>query len=179
MSVVAYSIGKGGRGKWPSHLIDSTASWKNLPNILLTLPLSLNKTAQTRNNLFLYVGELGNKQTKSFPGPGNYEPKHTRYNTSPQWGLGTAKRPAINRVSNNPGPQQYDMPTKIGEGSKYSVGQKLGSSMGTNKMVPGPGAYTRTGDFDFRDPTNPDDRLGKNPKFAFGIKPTTKPRNLD
>lgn len=45
--------------------------------------------------------------------------------------------------------------------------------------VPGPGAYTRTGDFDFRDPTNPDDRSGKNPKFAFGIKQTTKPRNLD
>ena len=45
--------------------------------------------------------------------------------------------------------------------------------------VPGPGAYKINGDFDFRDPTRPEDRSGKNPKFAFGMKHATKPRNLD
>lgn len=50
-------------------------------------------------------GDEMTKQSKNIPGPGNYEPKATRYNTSPQWGMGTSKRPAINRVSNNPGPQ--------------------------------------------------------------------------
>ena len=45
--------------------------------------------------------------------------------------------------------------------------------------VPGPGAYRLTGDFDFRDPTRPEDRVGKQPKFAFGVKHSQKPRNLD
>ena len=35
------------------------------------------------------------------------------------------------------------------------------------------------GDFDFRDPTKPDEKMGKLPKFAFGIKPVMKPKNLD
>ena len=119
----------------------------------------------------MFVGELGNKQTKSFPGPGNYEPRHTRYNTSPQWGLGTAKRPAINRVSNNPGPQQYEMPSKIGEGSKYSVGQKLGSSMETNKMGPGPGAYSPV------KPTDVSSAYSMGTKSKFGMSIAVKPED--
>ena len=45
--------------------------------------------------------------------------------------------------------------------------------------VPGPGNYKITGDFDFRDPTRPDDRTGKNPKFCFGMKTATRAKNLD
>ena len=45
--------------------------------------------------------------------------------------------------------------------------------------VPGPGNYKITGDFDFRDPTRPDDRSGKNPKFCFGMKTSTRAKNLD
>lgn len=45
--------------------------------------------------------------------------------------------------------------------------------------VPGPGAYRLAGDFDFRDPANPENGAGKNPKFAFGMKHSTKPKNLD
>ena len=45
--------------------------------------------------------------------------------------------------------------------------------------VPGPGNYKLTGDFDFRDPTQPDDRSGKNPKFCFGMKTAVRAKNLD
>lgn len=65
------------------------------------------------------------------------------------------------------------MKMKTPERSEWS--EKRLSSLG----VPGPGAYRRTGDFDFRDPTDPENKSGKNPKFAFGMKHTVKPRNLD
>jgi hypothetical protein len=45
--------------------------------------------------------------------------------------------------------------------------------------VPGPGNYKITGDFDFRDPTRPDDRTGKNPKFCFGTKTAVRNKNID
>lgn len=36
------------------------------------------------------------------------------------------------------------------------------------------------GDFDFRDPTKPEERNGgKLPKFAFGLKPNVKSSNVD
>lgn len=44
---------------------------------------------------------------------------------------------------------------------------------------PGAGTYQFVGDFDFRDPTKPDERLGKVPKFCFGMKPVVRAKNLD
>ena len=44
---------------------------------------------------------------------------------------------------------------------------------------PGPGTYTLQGDFDFRDPMNPDDKTGKLPKFHFGNKVNGRAKNLD
>jgi hypothetical protein len=35
------------------------------------------------------------------------------------------------------------------------------------------------GDFDFRDPTKPEERIGKLPKFAFGLKPNVRSSNMD
>ena len=35
---------------------------------------------------------------------------------------------------------------------------------------PGPNVYHILGDFDFRDPSKPDQRTGKLAKFAFGMK---------
>jgi len=45
--------------------------------------------------------------------------------------------------------------------------------------VPGPGNYKLTGDFDFRDQTRPDDHTGKVPKFCFGMKTSTRQKNID
>jgi hypothetical protein len=47
-------------------------------------------------------------------------------------------------------------------------------------MVPGPGRYNILGDFDFRDPNQPNGETGgKNPKFHYGLKTQTKPTNAD
>ena len=45
--------------------------------------------------------------------------------------------------------------------------------------VPGPGTYNFRGEFEFRDPNNPEDRNGKAPKFHFGNKLGTRAKNLD
>lgn len=45
--------------------------------------------------------------------------------------------------------------------------------------VPGP-KYNITGDFNFPDPMNPEDKEGKRkPKFAFGINTKVRAKNLD
>lgn len=41
-------------------------------------------------------------------------------------------------------------------------------------FTPAPNRYVILGDFDFRDPNNFNDKTGKLPKFAFGIKTTLK-----
>lgn len=44
---------------------------------------------------------------------------------------------------------------------------------------PAPNRYQTLGDFDFRDPADLKNSVGKVPKFAFGIKPPMKPRGID
>lgn len=75
--------------------------------------------------------------------------------------------------------------------NEYHPGQQ-GISFGTAvrkdedttiKHNPAPNAYILLGDFDFKDSTQPVDHplhdRGKNPKFAFGIKPQLKTINHD
>ena len=45
--------------------------------------------------------------------------------------------------------------------------------------MPAPDAYNILGDFDFRDPSNPDDKTGKKAKFFFGMKTNMRQKNLD
>lgn len=47
------------------------------------------------------------------------------------------------------------------------------------QFTPAPNRYNLLGDFDFRDPNNLNDRTGKLPKFAFGIKHNLKTSNQD
>ena len=66
----------------------------------------------------------------------------------------------------------------------FNKGIKIGRSTRkeentTSMMTPAPNHYSFTGDFDFRDPTNPNSHTGKSPKFAYGIKPATKSTTLD
>lgn len=63
-------------------------------------------------------------------------------------------------------------------------GTVIGSSKrqeeaGFTKFTPAPNRYNITGDFDFRDPNNLNDKSGKLPKFAFGIKPVIKSTTQD
>lgn len=47
------------------------------------------------------------------------------------------------------------------------------------QFTPAPNHYSFSGDFDFRDPTNPNSTTGKTPKFAYGIKPVIKSNSID
>ena len=81
--------------------------------------------------------------------------------------MGSAKRKALlNAASkNNPGPQAYELKSKVGEGPKFVVGQKLGSSLLSASKGPGPGAYS---------PSRPTDvsssySMGTKSKFGMSI----------
>ena len=81
--------------------------------------------------------------------------------------MGSAKRQALlNAASkNNPGPQAYELKSRVGEGPKFVVGQKLGSSLLTDSKGPGPGAYS---------PVRPTDvsssySMGTKSKFGMSI----------
>jgi hypothetical protein len=85
-------------------------------------------------------------ESKKVPGPGNYEQneKPTRYKSSPAWGMGSSKRGDLvnSKSKNNPGPTAYEMKSTVGNGPKYTSGQKLGSSLVNTSRGPGPGAYS-------------------------------------
>ena len=67
----------------------------------------------------------------------------------------------------------------VNEDEKYRKVRQAREKTTQYLGVPGPGNYKITGDFDFRDPTRPDDRSGKNPKFCFGMKTALRAKNLD
>ena len=76
------------------------------------------------------------------PGPGNYAPKS--YREGPTWRIGSALRISKNK-NNNPGPGQYNIPTKLFNGPKYSMATKSGAFDPTkNSFAPGPGQYNIT-----------------------------------
>ena len=60
------------------------------------------------------------------PGPGAYAPLGSRYKSSPNWGMGTAKRNGMaNRsASHVPGPSVYSLKSKVGEGPAFVMGEK-------------------------------------------------------
>ena len=66
------------------------------------------------------------KMAAQIPGPGAYDGKSNRYKNSPQWGLGSSQRSEMQNLSVRavPGPNQYDLKTKIGEGPKFFMGTK-------------------------------------------------------
>lgn len=102
------------------------------------------------------------------PGPGAYTSSPNKYKNSPQWGLGTAERSEMgNKFTKSfPGPNVYDIKTKVGEGPKFVMGVKTEDTSGkANKIVPGPGAYS---------PTKPTDvsnsyTMGSKTKFGMNI----------
>ncbi len=75
------------------------------------------------------------------------------------------------------GPNHYN-PTYPGKQKGTIIGnaerqEDAAASMNT----PAPNRYVILGDFDFRDPNNLNDKSGKIPKFAFGIKTMVKSQN--
>lgn len=64
-----------------------------------------------------------------------------------------------------------------------SKGVKIGTSTRaedkTHVGKPAPNKYVVQGDFDFKDPNNREESLGKDPQFHFGMNTKTRDRNLD
>ena len=133
-------------------------------------------------------GSLGVKPLvdNGVPGPGTYEPepiesipsfkiaKKTELNDKQRFKL-------IEQEGKIPvGPQSYNptAPVDPKAGIRFRMAERREENT-TNRHSPAPNRYQLLGDFDFRDPTKPDEKVGKLPKFAFGIKPVVKPKNLD
>ena len=79
------------------------------------------------------------------PGPGAYAPEGSRYKKTPSYGIGTAKRADLASTNTKfvPGPNSYNLKSKVGEGPAYFMGEQTESGALTgNKHVPGPGAYS-------------------------------------
>ena len=70
----------------------------------------------------------------------------------------------------NPGPQAYELKSKVGEGPKFIVGQKLGSSL-LCKGGPGPGAYTPSR------PTDVSSHYSMASKTKFGMSIAVHPED--
>lgn len=130
-------------------------------------------------------GKIGESKDYSngVPGPGNYEPDHhypiPSFKIEPAQSINQQKEDK--RIGAAPG--SYD-PKHNFEFREEHNGVRFGTSTraevaGAQMVSPGPQTYQITGDFDFRDPSKPDQKTGKKPKFAFGMKFNTKPRNLD
>lgn len=78
-----------------------------------------------------------------FPGPGYYQPEDgLTHETAPHWKFsinqnGNHEGPLVN--SNGLGPGQYNLPNYLGEGPKYTMGDKR--ETGPFNNYPGPADY--------------------------------------
>jgi len=70
------------------------------------------------------------------------------------------------------------LPNERMKGVKMSTSVRR-DEVSFGKDTPAPNKYYIVGDFDFRDPNNLNDKVGKLPKFAFGIKPVIKSMTQD
>lgn len=120
------------------------------------------------------------------PGPGTYDPNdHLPVpNFKISQPLPETKQhkewQEMTEIKEPVGPQTY-MP--VGH-PDWQKGVKIGASLrheetGTFVAAPAPNRYQVLGDFDFRDPADLKNTLGKVPKFAFGIKGPIKPHGID
>ena len=76
------------------------------------------------------------------PGPGSYNLKQEAIRESPKranMGHGQRENIISKEEQNKPGPGHYDSPTRMGEGTKYTIGEKRDDYRNNN--VPGVGTY--------------------------------------
>lgn len=83
----------------------------------------------------------------------------SRKKSSPSFGFGSSKRPALSQTGFTPGPGNYNHQPKIVEKNAYYMGSKLKNR--EKDTVPGPGNY------------NPDEKYNKtkSPDYRFGSSP--------
>lgn len=141
---------------------------------------------KSQTNKPMLGGKIGasTDYSNGVPGPGTYEPDPKFPIPSFKIMQNVGKNDLAADAQLKVGPGAYD-PKPNYEFSKNMTGIRLDCSGRAEKKndpkhpTPGPNVYYITGDFDFRDPNKPEVRVGKLPKFAFGMKHNTKPKNLD
>jgi hypothetical protein len=101
----------------------------------------------------------GFKYLEDMPGPAQYSPIDSRSTRpkSPAWGMGTGMRKPLNTSEAVPGPGNYNINSKVGEGPKYTLTGKNFYN-GARLGVPGPGQYN----------SNSMSNLHKNPSWRIG-----------
>lgn len=86
------------------------------------------------------------KRNEGKPEPGQYDPSisFTKLK-SVAWGFGTSTRPmTLNKSSSIPGPDLYNIPSKVIEGPKFVIGVRPNTSMNAQRdQIPGPGKYNQ------------------------------------
>ncbi len=77
------------------------------------------------------------------PSPNVYNPDVTSVKSkTASWGFGSSTRPKINQTTNSPGPNVYEIPSKLNEGPKYGMGLKtIDNTESKRGFIPGPGQY--------------------------------------
>lgn len=79
------------------------------------------------------------KENQNKPGPSNYKPSDNFVKThAASWRFGTSSRPSLSQDRGQlPGPNKYNIPSKMIEGPKYVMGVK--TSLDKIDDIPGPG----------------------------------------
>lgn len=117
------------------------------------------------------------KNVYDVPGPGSYQP--VDQSKAPQYVIKLGKTEARQKMEAPAiGPQTYSPHPPIEWNKKEHPIKLSRTGKGSKSMqqlatLPAPNHYNILGEFDFRDPQNPE-KLGKLPKFAFGQKTNIK-----
>jgi hypothetical protein len=85
--------------------------------------------------------------------------------------MGTSTRPPLTKINESPGPGSYELPSKIKEGAKLSMGMKL--DIGKTIPLPGPGQYSV--DDKLTKKTAPGFSAGKEKRDPVAIKGSIAP----
>eukprot|EP00347_Sterkiella_histriomuscorum_P004831 403358922 len=104
------------------------------------------------------------KTTTFKSGPGSYEITMITKKQNPKWSMATRKISSMNTTM-GPGPQSYEIPSKVIEHPGISIGIKPHSEMNQTVSLPGPGRY---------DPQNKPKKIA----FTMGSRYKQKLRNL-
>lgn len=134
------------------------------------------------------------EKDEKFPGPGTYNPggSYDPESGNTIKGVPSFKivKPGQTKVNERTkgsvpvreevnGPWTYapEYPTHVSKGVRMGTSVRVADT--THAGKPAPNKYVIAGDFDFKDPNNREESLGKDPKFHFGMNSKTRDRNLD
>jgi len=140
------------------------------------------------------LGAVPAEKDEKFPGPGAYHPggEYDPDDKKPIKGVPTFTivKPGQTKVNernkggqpikpevNGPWTYAPEYPTHVSKGVRMGTSVRVADT--THAGKPAPNKYVIAGDFDFKDPNNREESLGKDPKFHFGMNSKTRDRNLD